>query len=458
VLIDFGSARDTSRNPNTIYTQIFSGGYAPIEQISGTEQGAYSDVYAVGAVCYRAIGGSVVDAFTRQQAKLRGRPDPLPPAAQLGIARYPMRLLQAIDLALAVNPEDRPQSAIDLLARLGDATGADDKTVLIAENRPGSDGRAAARAAPPPATRRVFDRWKGAAVAAGIVVIAALGIGAAVFVAGRAEPEEDVWAKLLANPNDAGFQSYLQHFPHGAHGSEAQARLTALADAKAWTDASAAASEAGYRAYLSRFPEGTYKSEAQARLDEIARLSGAAEAQLWTEVSAKGTEAGYQSYLERFPQGLHRGSAEAHLAALAEWRKLRDTGSSDDVAAFLSRHPDEPFAEDGRQRLAALRRAEAEAAWDRIKGADDQKALQGYLDKYPASPHDNDAKQRLAVLRGRQAAAAWANVKDSTDSQVVQAYLNDYPGSPFEPLAKARLAEIKRRAETRGSNALPAKP
>jgi hypothetical protein len=497
VLIDFGSAREASRNQNTTYTQIFSAGYAPIEQISGTRQGAFSDIYAVGAVCYRAIGGTLVDAITRQQARLRGGPDPLVPARQLGLDRYPMGLLRTIDRALSVNPEDRPQTVQELLAGLDDAAGADDATVVSVGTRHGphrSSGSEAGDAEPRLAQPHVFKRWKAASIAAGIVAAAALVIGTAVFVPFRPERgEAEAWAELVANPSDDGYQSYLDHFPNGAHQPEAQLRLTALADAKAWTEVSTAPSDGGYRAYLGRFPEGAHKQEAQVRLDGIAeagawaeisakpsdaayqtyldrfpqgahraeataRLGELAEARLWTEVSARRSEAAYQSYLERFPEGPHRGDAAAHLTAIAEWRKLRDTGSGDDLAAFLARHPNEPFAEEARQKLAAQRRAEADAGWDRIKGTEDQKVLQGYLDKYPASPHGNDAKQRLAILRGRDAAAAWARVKDSQDPGVVQAYLNDYPGGPFEPLAKARLAEMKRRAESRGSSAAQGKP
>jgi serine/threonine protein kinase len=491
VLIDFGSARNASPNQDTTYTQIFSGSYAPIEQISGSPQGTFSDIYALGAVCYRAIGGTLADAFTRHQSMLRGRPDPLVPAVQLGVDRYPMHLLRMVDRALAVNPEDRPQAAKELLAALDNATGASDATVLRPANRRHLDrqgGNETERA--PPRRAIPLGRWKKASIAGGILFASVLGISAAVLVLDRADRgEAEAWAELLANPGDDGYQSYLAHFPNGAHQLEAHARLTALADAKAWAEVSTAPSDAGYRGYLGRFPMGAHKREAQLGLDVIAEASawaeisgkpsdtayqsyldrfpqGAhraeaiahqgdlAEVKLWTEVMASGSEAAYQSYLERFPEGLHRGDAEAHLAAVAEWRKLRDTGSADDIAAFLGRHSNEPFAGEARQKLTALRRAQAEAdaAWDQVKGAEDQKVLQAYLDKYSASAHSNDARQRLAILRGREAAAAWARVKDSADPRTVEAYLNDYPGSPFEPLAKARLAEIKRRADLRGSS------
>src|ERR1019366_7858528 len=75
VLIDFGSSRESAGDPHTTHTQILSRGYAPPEHILGMPQGEYSDIYAVGAVCYQAIRGKVVDALLRQNTTAAGRPD-----------------------------------------------------------------------------------------------------------------------------------------------------------------------------------------------------------------------------------------------------------------------------------------------------------------------------------------------------------------------------------------------
>ncbi len=119
VLIDFGSARDMRPTANTTYTQVYSGHYAPIEQmIHGAPQGPYSDIYSVGGVAYRAIGGKLVDARARQQATLTRARDPLVPAADIGRDRYPASLLLAIDRALAVAANERPQRVEEMLALL----------------------------------------------------------------------------------------------------------------------------------------------------------------------------------------------------------------------------------------------------------------------------------------------------------------------------------------------------
>jgi predicted Ser/Thr protein kinase len=131
VLIDFGSSRESAGDLNTTYTQIYSGGYAPPEQILGMPQGEYSDIYAVGAVCYQAVGGKVVDALLRQNTTSAGRPDPLPPASKVGAGRYPELLLIAIDAALQVDPVARPKNVDAMLALLRPDAPEDGLTVVM---------------------------------------------------------------------------------------------------------------------------------------------------------------------------------------------------------------------------------------------------------------------------------------------------------------------------------------
>ena len=105
VLIDFGATRQAIPTEATSYTQIYSGGYGPPEQMLGLRQGEYSDIYAIGAVCYRAIGGRLADPLARQNSLAAGLADPQSPAVVVGDGRYPRRLLEAIDAALIVDPE-----------------------------------------------------------------------------------------------------------------------------------------------------------------------------------------------------------------------------------------------------------------------------------------------------------------------------------------------------------------
>ena len=168
VLIDFGSTRQAMPGENTSFTQIYSGGYGPPEQMIGLPQGEFSDIYAIGAVCYRAIGGSVVDALARQNSLAAGRYDPQPSAVSIGAGRYPRSLLAAIDAALAVDPAQRPQTADAMLELLGP-----DQPVDMANA--GSAARVL-RATP----RTLRGTWVAAA-GAGAVVLA----GAAYFMLSR---------------------------------------------------------------------------------------------------------------------------------------------------------------------------------------------------------------------------------------------------------------------------------
>ena len=58
VLLDFGAARQAIGAKSRSVTSIVTPGYAPIEQYSSRgRQGAWTDLYALGGVCYRALTG-----------------------------------------------------------------------------------------------------------------------------------------------------------------------------------------------------------------------------------------------------------------------------------------------------------------------------------------------------------------------------------------------------------------
>lgn len=115
VLIDFGSARRLHGGEQEL-TAIVSAGFAPLEQYDARgKQGPWSDLYALGGVLYWLVTAKKpVEVFSRV------RKDTLPPAQQLGDAqRYGKSLLAAIDWALQINEQDRPQTVAELRRALG---------------------------------------------------------------------------------------------------------------------------------------------------------------------------------------------------------------------------------------------------------------------------------------------------------------------------------------------------
>lgn len=104
VLLDFGAARPASGSAVDA-PAILTPGYAPIEQYLGDHQGPWTDLYAFAATLYWMVSGQrpreAPDRQTAPQADLS--------AETAGAGRFSPAFLRAIDWALQVRPEDRPQ-------------------------------------------------------------------------------------------------------------------------------------------------------------------------------------------------------------------------------------------------------------------------------------------------------------------------------------------------------------
>ncbi len=116
VLLDFGAARQVIGDMGHNLTVILKPGYAPIEQYSGDPnmpQGAWTDIYALGAMLYRAITGAPPLTAVSRLVK-----DAYVPLQQTCSDRYSFGFLAAIDQALAVRLEQRPQSIAEFRSLL----------------------------------------------------------------------------------------------------------------------------------------------------------------------------------------------------------------------------------------------------------------------------------------------------------------------------------------------------
>ena len=105
VLVDFGAARQAVGARSRSVTAVLTPGYAPIEQYSSRgHQGPWTDIYALGGVCYQALTGKVPD-----EAMDRIRQDPTIPITEAARGKATDSFLSAIDWSLRVEEADRPQ-------------------------------------------------------------------------------------------------------------------------------------------------------------------------------------------------------------------------------------------------------------------------------------------------------------------------------------------------------------
>ncbi len=111
VLTDFGWARYDLGH--LCHNPIVSPGYTPFEQYQNEDNqlGPWTDIYSTAALLYRLISGNKPpEATERVEAIMQNEVDPLKPAVKVGQGHYSQQLLAAIDSALAIKPQDRPQS------------------------------------------------------------------------------------------------------------------------------------------------------------------------------------------------------------------------------------------------------------------------------------------------------------------------------------------------------------
>ncbi|AEG02718.1 serine/threonine protein kinase [Methylomonas methanica] len=114
LLLDFGAIRKFPSHPSNHRAKVLTNGFSPIEQYDNRGRlGPWTDIYAVGATMRACMDLKIPPASTD-----RVKQDSLPLAVKTYKRKYPEYLLRAVDWAMAIYPEQRPQSVAELAQAL----------------------------------------------------------------------------------------------------------------------------------------------------------------------------------------------------------------------------------------------------------------------------------------------------------------------------------------------------
>ena len=363
VLLDFGAARQAVGQRSKSITSILTPGYAPIEQYDSKadDVGPWSDIYALGMVAYKCISGTgdgaLPDAVTRGRAQRKGGVD-LASAAVAGKGRYSPKLLEAIDWAIEVDEEARPQGVAEWLEALAGGSSKHRKT--------GTGHKPATRPAKAPATERTGMSWSSMALTAVIVVL----LGASAWQGWRLYRGMPV-----VTPDETTTMAESQDESQTDRESDPQTTGTPVdtgSDSPAETAPVMSETEpvASADSAAAQQPAADPAKDAPAEEDEVTRLLAGADADItaWRLTSPVGNNAWekYQRVLSLSPThpaamaGMERviGSYMALFGAALEQEDF------DQADSYLERiralHPDSPALLTGKKQLEVAKQARAE--------------------------------------------------------------------------------------------------
>ncbi len=192
VIIDFGIAKDTNPGAETIVGGEFAGkyAYAAPEQLSGkTDQ--RTDIYSLGALLLANFRGQKADAGRNLLEVVENKKEPL------NTQDVPEPLKSILDKMTAPNPDDRYQSAGDVLRALAAARNGsaapqddlDDATVIAPRAAPAAAPSVAPVTQPDPKPKATPAKAEPAkssrgGVVAAVGALAVVGIGAGGYFGG----------------------------------------------------------------------------------------------------------------------------------------------------------------------------------------------------------------------------------------------------------------------------------
>ena len=311
VLLDFGAARQAVGQRSKSITSILTPGYAPLEQYDtkAEDVGPWSDLYALGMVAYRCVSGlrdaDLPDSVTRSRNQRKGGQD-LTPAAEVGQGSYDARFLQAIDWAIQVNEEDRPQTLAAWRETLSDAVDEEEpKNGEGLEEKKGSG------------------RWVLA-----LAGVTALGIGLWLGLPYLERVDISVFTGQTAPTAESAKPEQVAPTPVAqVEPPEEDVEQQTAGDATAdWQRAQQINTPDAYRQFLSRYPNSPLTTLVETKLADI--------------------EGGSRPASEAQPEPTGN--------AMADWQRAQQINTPDTYRQFLRRYPSGPFAKLAEGKLAEM--------------------------------------------------------------------------------------------------------
>ncbi|MDE0702564.1 MAG: serine/threonine-protein kinase [Rhodospirillaceae bacterium] len=398
-LIDFGAARTSVALRSQTVTAIVTPGYSPIEQYSTSraiKQGPPTDIYSVGAVLYRGITGTVPDDATARIVD-----DGLVPTGQAKVGKYGKSFTDAVDWALQLRSEDRPQSVAEWRGRL--ETGA-------ARRRPAASVPSADKPAAPARQRSKAPLYVALSVAALLVAGSAVVLSGALdgLTGGDLSSKVSEVRDLLARGDRAGAQRALAEARSLGLDAQTEQELAAAIDRAQRLAAAiaafrqalarpdfAAARAALDRARSLRLPEDTYRNHLTAierRRSEAVQRSVDACATHESAGRLPAALACYRAVLERQADHAVAKNKVRELVPKIAWTAARKKNTVEAYHGFLQAHGGSAHAGAARQSLGKLE----VAYWRLARKANTQAAYAQYLKIYPNGIYAEIARKRFS--------------------------------------------------------------
>lgn len=302
MLIDFGAARQSVGEKSKSMSAIVSDGYAPPEQYnSHSKQGAWTDLYAIGAVMYHLMMGEKPVASSHRQHQLMDEEtDPLVP---LDKTTYSEGLIAATESCLIVKAKQRPQSVKQLqeiLARkeeglqekkptkpeesinTAEQTRKIDKPIKPQQSNDQIDDKLNEHSSSNPPSNQNLSKPSLTKIAVGVILAIAAGdVGYY-----QSQLGDKAWELAQDAGTPARLVEFINEYSDSEFVSKAQNRLNYL-DKKTWDKAKEANTEQSYQVYLDTFTKGNYYQQAQDAIIEIkaARLQAEREQAIAQELA-----------------------------------------------------------------------------------------------------------------------------------------------------------------------------